>query len=71
MNLVCPVLHSPDPFSSWSVDGGLGTRLCHHLYTAKTVSTIELCYQVHALIGITVKQYVLHNVVRQISGVEA
>ena len=21
------VLYSPDPFSSWSVDGGLGTRL--------------------------------------------
>ena len=22
------VLYSPDPFSSWNVDGGLGTRLC-------------------------------------------
>ena len=28
------VLYSPDPFSSWNVDGGLGTRLftpLHHL----------------------------------------
>ena len=25
------VLYSPDPFSSWNVDGGLGTRLCKRM----------------------------------------
>ena len=32
--------------------------------------TVESGYQAHALIGITVKQYALHNQVRQILGVE-
>ena len=32
--------------------------------------TVESGYQAHALIGITVKRYVLHNEVHQILGVE-
>ena len=40
------------------------------LNTAATPGTIELGYQAHALTGITVKRYVLHNEVRQILGVE-
>ena len=33
------VLYSPDPFSSWNVDGGLGTRLLK--------SIITLCTKLH------------------------
>ena len=39
------VLYSPDPFSSWNVDGGLGTRLVEsefHLHFFIKVNKIEI-----------------------------
>ena len=35
-----------------------------------SLDTVESSYQAHALIGITVKRYALHNEVGQIAGVK-
>ena len=41
-----------------------------HLVNCYLKDTVELGYQAHALIGIAIKQYALHNEVRQIAGVK-